>query len=176
MTPNAQINFDDFYRQHIDQAWSLAWRLTGGDSAAVDDIVQEAFVKAFRHLDTFRGQAQIKTWFHRIVVNETNNYYRRRRWWRLLRSEKEEQSAQVKLEVLAPPGDPHLRRAIGDSLKALSRGQREAFVLVHLEEFTVEETAQIMEVSAGTVKQHLHRAIIHLRKKLTAIGGQEQEP
>ncbi len=72
-----------------------------------------------------------------------------------------------------PSGDPLLRRRIGEALAALSRTQREAFVLVHLEQFTVTETAAIMGKAEGTVKSHLHRALGALRRELADLAPAE---
>jgi RNA polymerase sigma-70 factor (ECF subfamily) len=66
----------------------------------------------------------------------------------------------------APLPDPALRRQIADALAALPNAQRSAFLLVHLEGFTVNEAAKIMGRAPGTVKSHLHRALTALRRRL----------
>ena len=79
------------------------------------------------------------------------------------------------------PADPLLRRRIAEALGRLSRGQREAFVLVHLEGFTVRESAKLLGKKEGTVKSHLHRALRTLRSELGDLrvsrpsGAQECE-
>ncbi len=65
-----------------------------------------------------------------------------------------------------PSGDPALRRRIACALDRLSRGQREVFVLVHLEGFTVRECSEVLGKPEGTVKSHLHRALAKLRQEL----------
>jgi RNA polymerase sigma-70 factor (ECF subfamily) len=66
-------------------------------------------------------------------------------------------------------GDPLLRRRIADALAQLSRSQREAFVLVHLEGFSVHEAAAVIGKPEGTMKSHLHRALQTLRSELADL-------
>ena len=70
----------------------------------------------------------------------------------------------------APPGDPVLRARIASALERLSRRQREAFVLVHMEGFTLRETAELLGRAEGTVKSHLHRALRTLREELEDVN------
>ncbi len=157
-----QKEFDAFVRDHRDRAIGLAWRLVGGDRAAAEDVAQEAFIRAYAALGRFRGDAKMSTWFTRIVLNEANRYLR----WRWVR---EKWAGEMPDE---PPGpaagadDPLLRARIAMALGHLSRGQREAFVLVHLEGHTVRETAEITGRAPGTIKSHLHRALSALREEL----------
>jgi RNA polymerase sigma-70 factor (ECF subfamily) len=67
-------------------------------------------------------------------------------------------------------GDPLLRRRIAEALAQLSRSQREAFVLVHMEGFSVREAATVMGKPEGTVKSHLHRALQALRSQLADLA------
>jgi RNA polymerase sigma-70 factor (ECF subfamily) len=68
-----------------------------------------------------------------------------------------------------------LRRRIAGALDALTRSQREAFVLVHLEGFTVRECAEVLGKPAGTVKSHLHRALVTLRRELDDLHESGRE-
>src|SRR5215831_10173723 len=155
-----------FVASHRERARRLAWRLVGGDDAAAEDVVQDAFIKAYRALDRFREEASLATWFYRIVVHQAHDYCR----WRTVR---ETWSAlwQSKLPNSAyqESGDPLLRRRIANALAQLSRSQREAFVLVHLEGFSVREAAACMGKPEGTVKSHLHRALLALRSELADL-------
>ena len=62
--------FAELVATHRDRALRLAWRLVGGDAAAAEDVTQEAFVRAWRGLPRFRGEAQLSTWLYRIVVHQ----------------------------------------------------------------------------------------------------------
>lgn len=160
-------DFDAFVASHRDRAVGLAWRLAGGDAAAAEDIAQEAFLRAYRGLGQFREEAKMSTWFYRILTNEAQRHLR----WRWVRQ-------RVAGEMPADPpdprpaatGDPKLRERVAHAVADLPRGQREVFVLVHLEGFTVSEAAAITGCAAGTIKSHLHRALGKLRKALADLA------
>ncbi len=159
-------DFGAFFEANVERARRLAWRLVGGDEAAAEDIVQEAFAKAYRRLGQFRGEARLESWFYRIVVNEAHNYRRWRRVrevWATVRGEKTADPAP------RVPGDPKLQERISKALETLSPMQRAAFVLVHWERFTVREAAAVLDKSEGTVKTHLHRALQKLRSELADL-------
>jgi RNA polymerase sigma-70 factor (ECF subfamily) len=159
--------FAAFVAEHRDRAVGLAWRLLARDGAAAEDVAQEAFVRAYRSFAGFRGQAQLSTWFYRILVNEVQRHRR----WRFVR---ERRSGELSEEPPDPnasaAGDPALRRRIARALDRLPRGQREVFVLVHLEGFTLSEAAEITGRAIGTIKSHLHRALQALRSELSDLA------
>ena len=153
--------------ENQDAAIRTAQRLLGGDSAA-EDVAQEAFLRAYRGLPRFRGEASLRTWFFRILIREVQ---RHRRWQSIRRVWATDSLAER--EVAAEKvgtGDPALRNRISVALEALPRRQREVFVLVHLEQFTVKEAGESLGVSLGTAKVHLHRALKALRKELADLG------
>jgi len=162
---------------HRERARRLAWRLVGGDDAAAEDVTQDAFVKAYQGLGRFRDESSLETWFYRILVRQAANHRRwrgvRERWWG---GDVDAPDPQPR-----PPGDPGLRRRIAAALDQLSGLQRESFVLVHMEGFTVRESAEILGRPMGTVKSHLHRALRSLRSELADLhpseaGTAEEKP
>jgi RNA polymerase sigma-70 factor (ECF subfamily) len=157
--------FGDFVVSHRDRARRLAWRLLGGDQDAAEDVVQDAFVKAYRALDRFREDASLETWFYRILVNQAHKHRR----WRAVRQRWS--AVWDEEQAVAPPGagDPALQRRITQALAKLTRRQREAFVLVHFEGFTVRETGDLLGAPEGTVKSHLQRALKALRIELADL-------
>lgn len=157
--------FEAFVVSHREHAVRLAWRLLGGDDAAAQDVVQDAFVRAYRGLGRFREEASLSTWFYRILVRQAHNHRR----WRAVRELWSSSQEDPPDPVAVPAGDPALRRRIVGALDALSQRQREAFVLVHMEGFTVREAAALMGSRDGTVKSHLHRALQHLRRALADV-------
>ena len=163
--------FARFVAAHRDRALRLAWRLAGGDGDAAEDITQDALVRAWRGLDGFRSEAAFGTWFYRILVRQAANHRR----WRGLRERfggwGEADAADPRAEA---PGDPAVRARIAKALDALPRGQREVFVLVHLEQFTVSETAAILHKADGTVKSHLARALRALRSALADLAEPQE--
>lgn len=173
VTVEREERFSAFVASHRERARRLAWRLIGGDEAAAEDVTQDAFVKAHQALTSFRAEATLATWFYRILVRQAQNY---RRW----RAVRELWQGEAKEEARwdhshAGLGEPGLKRRIATALDRLSRRQREAFILVHLEGFTVQECADLLGKPVGTVKSHLHRALLTLRHELAdlheLVGG-----
>jgi RNA polymerase sigma-70 factor (ECF subfamily) len=164
--------FASFVSKHRERAVGLAYRLAGGDFAAAEDIAQEAFVRAYRGLGRFRAEAKLSTWFYRILVNEANRYHRLA--WIRKRSPDEPADAEDPSAGAQP--DPVLRARIARALSRLPRGQRECFVLVHLEGFTLAETSAITGRATGTIKSHLHRATHTLRARLADLAPCAIEP
>ena len=163
--------FEAFVVEHRDRAVRMAWRLLGGDLAAAEDVAQEAFVRAYRAFEGFRGDAGLATWFHRILLNEVARYQR----WRWVRQRfAGEMPADPPDVDAARPGDPGLRARVARALEKLPRGQREAFVLVHLEGFTIQESALATGRAVGTLKSHLHRALHALRAELADLDPRQE--
>lgn len=158
-----ELRFASFVDAQRERARRTAWRLVGGDDAAAEDVTQEAFVRAWLGLPRFRGESSLDTWFYRILVRQAAQH---RRWRRLRELWGGLGTPEVPDPKARSSGDPALRARIAAALARLPKGQREVFVLVHLEEFTVSETAEILGKSAGTVKSHLHRALAALRREL----------
>ena len=172
MDDNAQVTAADleaFFVANLDRARRLAWRLVNGDEAAAADVVQEAFVKAFHGLADFRGDASLATWFYRILVREAHNH---RRWLGVRRRWESLWGGEVVVVQPGPQGDHLLRERIARALGHLGATQREVFVLIHLEGFTVRETAELLGKAEGTVKTHLHRALRRLRDELSDLAGE----
>jgi len=163
--------FDVFVSGYRDRAVSIAWRLLGGDGSAAEDVAQEAFARAHRSLARFRDEAKLSTWFHRILVNEVRRHQR----WSAVR--RRHDSGERDPDALPDPSsgaarrpDPVLRRRIGAAIGALPRGQREAFVLVHLEGLSLSEAGAATGRATGTMKSHLHRALTRLRAELADVA------
>ncbi len=157
---------------HRERARRLAWRLVGGDAEAAEDITQDAFVKAYQGLSAFRHEARLETWFYRVLIRQAHSYRR----WRSVRARWHQMENPPEIEQAAQPGgtnsdraDPFVKRRIAEALARLSRGQREAFILVHLEGFSIRECAELLGKPGGTVKSHLHRALTRLRTDLAEL-------
>lgn len=164
--PDLDRRFEALVHSHRERARRLAWRLVGGDAAAAEDVTQEAFVKAFRGLAKFRGEAALETWFYRILVRQAYSYRR----WRGIRDFWDSGSTAEPPDPFPDPTrDPGLQRRIAAALGELTRSQREVFVLIHLEGFRVRECAEMLEKPIGTVKSHLHRALARMRSELADL-------
>jgi RNA polymerase sigma-70 factor (ECF subfamily) len=166
--PELRVNFVELIRVEQNQLFGLAFHLLGGDRELAKEVLQEALLKAHRAWPSFRGEAQPRTWLTRIVVNQCHNARR----WRALRLRWLTLVGHEDLhDVPAPPNSaaPELRSRIVQALERLSQGQRSAFILVHMHEHTVEEAAEILNKAPGTVKSHVHRALVQLRRDLSDL-------
>jgi RNA polymerase sigma-70 factor (ECF subfamily) len=168
-----EARFTAFAATHRERALRLAWRLVGGDAAAAEDVTQDAFVKAYSGLSRFRDEAALSTWFYRILVRQAYSYLR----WRRVRERFGGAVPDDPPDPAArPSSDPALQRLIQEALAALPRTQRDAFLLVHLEGFTVSEAAEIMGRATGTLKSNLHRARTALKKRLDGVLEPKARP
>ncbi|KUG52480.1 RNA polymerase subunit sigma [Serinicoccus chungangensis] len=141
--------FGEIFRRHRDRMWAVALRTTR-DPELASDAVQDAFLNAFRRAGSFRGDAQVTTWLHRITVNACLDRLRRSR-------------PTVELEGHEPvdPRDRHtsveVRLDVQDALARLPEGQRLALVLVDMHGLSIAEAAAVLEVAEGTVKSRCSR-------------------
>jgi len=144
--------FGELFRRHRDRMWALALRTTRDPETAAD-AVQEAFIAAFRGADSFRGEAAVTTWLHRIVVNSCLD--------RMRRTKPSVNLRDADLSVLADTHDHHhsvdVRLDVQDALQRLPEGQRMALVLVDMHGLGVAEAATILEVAEGTIKSRCAR-------------------
>ncbi len=147
-----------------------------GSRAAAEDAVQEAFERAYRSLDGYRGEAQLSTWFLRIVVNTAHRHGRRGR--RRLLNSKDLEGCELRTASGAESPEARteaaeIRLRLATALWELPRRQRAAFVLRYVEGMSTDETAAVMECAAGTVKATLHKAVGKLRRALQDLQVEE---
>lgn len=136
------------------------------DDAAAEDALQEAWLRAYRALDTFRGEAKVSTWLVRIVVNEA--LARRRKEQRHAGLAEESEPATLRQDE--PEGmaeRAELRRQLEAKIRLLPDGFRAVFMLRAVEELSVEETAAALRIPAATVRTRLFRARSQLREALS---------
>ena len=147
------------------------------DEAEAEDVLQEAYARAFAAMAGFRGEAGIATWLTRIVLNEAHGRLRRRRETVDLDVlETGEASAQLlEFPGIARSEDPEadaaraqIRRILERAVDALPEPFRLVFILREVEELSVEETADHLGLRTETVKTRLHRARRRLREALDA--------
>ncbi|MQA61808.1 MAG: sigma-70 family RNA polymerase sigma factor [Actinophytocola sp.] len=154
-------------------AHRTAFLLGAGDDA--DDVVQEAFVKAFRGLRRFRAGAAFRPWLLRIVANETRNLQRSRR----RRSAATDRLAQTLPDAVDPDGPEsrlltaEARAALLAAVHALPDRDRRVVACRYFLDLSEAETAQVLGWRRGTVKSRLSRALVKLRPALTTAAHQE---
>jgi RNA polymerase sigma-70 factor (ECF subfamily) len=161
--------FRSIIKTHNQRLYRIARGVVRNDSEA-EDIVQEAYVRAFAHLDAFRGDASLATWLSRIVINEALGRLRKRRRMVAL---PENQQAEIIRFPLNPSDDPERTMAQRQILQLVERATdslpdvyRTVFVARVIEGLSIEETADLLGVRPQTVKTRLHRARALVRKAL----------
>ncbi len=176
--------FGTLFVRHRDRLWAVALRTTGNPEDAADAL-QDAMISAFRRAETFRGDAQVTTWLHRIVVNACLDRIRRAkvRPVQALPDDMEEYAARgdvlaadadAEPEAVAERGD--LRRQVLAALDELPPDQKAALVLVDLQGYGVEEAARILECPTGTVKSRCSRGRGRLSTMLADLAPQRPAP
>ena len=148
-TPEFEAEFDRLFGR----AYAVARRLTG-DGSAAEDVAAEALTRTYVHWNRVRGFEYRDAWVAKVATNLAIRAARRR----------EAPAAGV----TADPSDATtLRLALVDALDRLPRRQREAVALRYLADLSVDDVARALGVSAGTVKQSVHRALQTLRAQMT---------
>jgi RNA polymerase sigma factor (sigma-70 family) len=147
------------------------------DEAEAEDVLQEAYTRAFAAIAGFRGEAGVATWLTRIVLNEAHGRLRRRRTTVDLG---QVETAQEHGQILSFPSpsrreDPEaeaahvqIRAILERAVDALPEPFRLVFILREIEELSAEETARHLDLKVETVKTRLHRARRRLRQSLQA--------
>ncbi len=165
----SQSAFRVLVERHMKQAYNIAYGFLN-DHDGAEDIAQEAFVRAYESLHTFRGEAEFSTWLSRIVMNLSLNRVkkiRRRHEFEVRALDAGASPASVN------PGDDHeqdLTAHIERALHELPTLQRATVILRHLEGLSTQQVSRILGCSEGTVKTHLYRGLMKLKKKLRFLN------
>jgi RNA polymerase sigma-70 factor (ECF subfamily) len=171
--------FDELVRRYKDRIYNAAFRFLGNHEDALD-LSQEVFVRAYRAIDSFEGNAKVSTWLYSIAMNLCRNRFRdgKRKGRNLgtsLEALQEHSSASSRLGIETfTPSDAAMTRELESVLQVcldeLPDHYRMAFVLRTFEELNYEEIAEVMGCPAGTVKSRLNQARRMLRDRLNARG------
>ena len=154
--------FEQLYRAHVGRVYGLCLRMTGNVSDA-EECTQNAFVRAWERLSSFRGDSSFSTWLCRVAVNIVLGEFRqdgRRRARNKAFDEAHNLTQQTDHDGLG------VRMDLEEAIAALPEGARTAFVLHDVEGYRHHEIAAMTEIAAGTSKAQLHRARRLLREAL----------
>jgi RNA polymerase sigma-70 factor, ECF subfamily len=162
--------FAALVRRHDRSLRVLAYRLLA-DRDRMDDVLQESYVKAFRSLPRFRGEASVATWLYRIVYNACLDELRRVRSSRTATLD----VAFVAADDRDPAEEAGTRAALAEALAALPPDQRAAVLLVDADGFDYSAAAEVLDVSVGTLASRLSRARSALRRMLSTIAEGAEE-
>lgn len=170
--------FDKLVRRYERTVYNVAYRLSGSQDDA-SDIAQEAFVRAWNNLKSFRGEAQFSTWIHRIVTNvflDDRKKKRSRPTTSLDESvELDENSITRQFEDSAPGPEAMMegeerRLILEKAILTLPEAQRVMIVMYHNQGLAYEEIAELTQLPIGTVKSRLNRARLALRDRLGKVA------
>ena len=177
--------FGVLFARHRDRLWAVALRTMGNPDDAADGL-QDGLIAAYRRAGSFRGDAAVTTWLHRVVVNACLD---RIRSARVRRTEALPDDLDERRDRGAPatsrPDDPadaavlsDRRRQVLDALATLPPEQRAALVLVDMEGYPVSEAAEMLDCAVGTIKSRCSRGRTRLAELLGILrpGGDGDHP
>jgi RNA polymerase sigma-70 factor (ECF subfamily) len=158
-----KILFKELYDRNIHSLYNLALRLAG-NSIEADDIVQEAFIRAYQKINLFAGRSSLSSWLYRICINTGLEHLRRKKGTF-------EDLNDINGGVTEPDQKKLiLKRKLEKAIQKLPKGCRAVFILHEIEGFNHKEIAEQLKLAEGTSKSQLFKARAMLRQILT---GQE---
>jgi RNA polymerase sigma-70 factor (ECF subfamily) len=165
--------FRALVERHSRAVYRLAYRMTGSPSDA-EDVVQETFLRAYRQLARFESRANFGTWVHRIAVNCSIDLIRARPHRESAHDGADLEQLGAAMESTDATGtsperlmlSTEVQERIGDAMSGLSRMERAAFMLRHLEGRSIEEISQSLGLKTNATKHSIFRAV---RKMRTAL-------
>lgn len=165
--------FEELVRRYRNEVFALSYHFVRQRDTAWD-ISQEVFIKAYRSLRWFRGDAGFKTWLMRIAANQCKDHLKKRR----LKTASLDERIQTEMpSSIERPDEALEARELGDAIEravaALPAKHQLAFVLREYEGLSYEEMARVMQCSPGTVMSRLHHARKKLQHALALMGVME---
>lgn len=162
-----------------DSLYRLAFRLLGNQQDA-EDVLQETFIKVFRHIGSFDGRSSLSTWLYRIATNEALMALRRRKpLVSVDEPVEDEEGLQAPLQIVdwccVPERELMSSEALAhldSAIAALPDSLRVVFILRDIQGLSTRETAEILDLSETAVKTRLSRARLRLREDLSAYFGE----
>jgi len=177
--------FGLLFARHRDRLWAVALRTMGNREDAADGL-QDGLVAAYRRAGTFRGDAAVTTWLHRVVVNACLDRLRAAKVRRAealpddLDERGDRGSLRSATDETADPADhagrTEQRELVLAALRTLPDEQRAALVLVDMEGYPVAEAAQILDCAVGTVKSRCSRGRAKLAELLAPLLAADRDP
>ncbi|HTS76882.1 MAG TPA: sigma-70 family RNA polymerase sigma factor [Bryobacteraceae bacterium] len=177
----AKAGDEDAYRvlveRHSRSVFRLAYRMTGNEQDS-EDVVQETFLRAYKQLHRWEARSSFSTWLYRIAANYSLDLVRRRQRHGevgMTENAGESETDLVRALPSAEPGPDRLlfsdrvQQRVAETLDALSRQERTAFVLRHFEGQSIEEIAAALGLSGNAAKHSIFRAVQKLRRALEPL-------
>lgn len=176
-----QTAFDELISRHSGHAYQIAFGYLSSREDA-EEVVQDAFMRIYRNLPNFRGDAEFSTWMYRIVINLCNNKYR----WNKIRGAGKSISVDAPLDTHESSDEGNLKLELSDermipdrqvafnemrdrlnvAMKALPESYRQAVLLRNVKQLDYDQIAEILHCAVGTVKSRINRGREILRQAL----------
>jgi RNA polymerase sigma-70 factor, ECF subfamily len=156
--------FGELVRRHQSAVRGLLRQLTRSDLALADDLAQETFLRAYKHIRSFRGEARFSTWLYRIAYNCFREDARRHK--ELVGINEEQWQAEADPQTV----DPALRHDLMHALSLLPLHERTAVLLCCQNGLSHDEAARVLDIPLGTVKTNVLRGREKLKKTLAVWG------
>ena len=172
--------FEIVMRRHNQRLYRVARAILRNDGEA-EDVMQDAYVRAYEHLDQFAGRAKFSTWLTRIAVHEAlARQHRGSRYQELEPMSEREGDPMDRFASLAPSpeqqaSNSEIRRLLEEAVEKLPDAYRTIFMLRDVEDMSTSDAADVLEITEDNVKVRLHRARALLRKSLYARAGIESK-
>ena len=164
-------------RAHSTTVFRVAFRITGNEADA-EEIVQEAFLRGYQRLESFQQRSAFGTWIYRIAVNCALNRISQPGIEAEYRHGEESDPAEKTVQVAAQDADPERALLSGEISAAqkmavlrLTPTEKSAFVLRHLEDRSMSEIAEVLDIAPNAAKQAVFRAVQKLRRELAPLRG-----
>jgi RNA polymerase sigma-70 factor (ECF subfamily) len=167
--------FEELVRRHADRLYAVVRRL-GLSREASEEVTQESFLRAWRGIGTFQGQALFFTWLYRIGVNEAKRRLQREPARAVVRSLDEDGAVEpqdVRDEPHARVAQAELRGALADAVRALPPKYRAPLILRDIENLSTADAAAILGLGEAAFKSRLHRARVAVRNAIENSLGDE---
>jgi len=172
--------FESVMRRHNQRLYRVARAILRNDGEA-EDVMQDAYVRAYKHLGQFAGKAKFSTWLTRIAVHEALARQRRgNRYQELGPMSEREGDPMDRFASLAPDpeqqaSNSEIRTLLEEAIEKLPDAYRTIFILRDVEDMSTSDAADVLEITKENVKVRLHRARALLRKSLYARAGMERK-
>lgn len=165
--------FDELVARHQDRVYTAVTRFCGNAEDAAD-VVQRAFINAFRKIQEFKGDSAFSTWIYRIAFNQAISFRRENRRSTVSLDGKDEDKS-LEPAVDSNPTEKlegeETQKKVQQALDQLEEGDRQIILLKDLQGHSYDEIAGIMQIPKGTVRSRLHRARLELKSKLKSYIG-----
>jgi RNA polymerase sigma-70 factor, ECF subfamily len=168
--------FQELVERYKKKIYYLAYDMTGNHQDA-EDVSQEVFLRVFRFMKDFRGEAKLSSWLYRITMNVCIDQQRRRGPIIISLHHDVEKEGEMEIEDSRSPSPVRqaeadaMQKDIERALQNLTPRERAVFTLRHYNDLMVREIAEILKISDGTVKSLLFRAVRRLRKVLSGYSA-----